>query len=188
MSQTQSKRIEEIRERVERVIKGFLSKDHYDGLFETRIQKLIFYSEVYTIVHYRRRVTEAVYRPYMYGAYSENVSDILSTMDGVKRNRIIRHGNRTIQYSIKGPISNDDSTSKIIDKVHKETKFTDTSDLAQFSKDSYLFENTKYDHEMQFEEFAEALDAHPDIEKEHKQILPEKVDSVDPEDLVEVTD
>jgi len=169
------------------VIKEFLSKPKYDELFETRIQKLIFYSEVYSITHYRMRLTEATYKPYMYGAYSEDVRDVLESMRGITRKRTIRYGDRTVGYRLSGDQANfesDQVVQRIVDRVHEATEFKETSDLAQFSKESFLFENTEYNHQMRFEEFAEALDAYPDIEKELMDELPDKVvfKDLEPED------
>jgi uncharacterized protein YwgA len=189
MAVTESNQLDpDVRQRVERVIKEFLSQDWYDGLFETRIQKLIFYTEVYSVVHYRKRVTEATYKPFMYGAYSEDVRDVLKEMEEVDRTRKIRHGKRTVEYSlVNWDREDDDAISRIVRKIHNSTKNT-SSALARFSKDSWLFENTEYNHPMQFDEFVEALDENPEIEESVLEQVPDGISlsSGDLSDLVEV--
>ncbi|MUV49289.1 hypothetical protein [Haloarcula sp. CBA1122] len=65
--------------------------------------------------------------------------------------------------------------TKICDYVGGES----TEELAQFSKDSWLFENTEYNHPMAFTEFAEAMDVLPKTEKKLKKKMPSKVDLSD---------
>jgi uncharacterized protein YwgA len=167
---------------LELVIKQFLS--YYDELYETRIQKLVFYTEVYAVCYYQKRVTAAEYRPYMYGAYSGDVADALEQMDGIGRSRRVRYGNRTVVYSYEGEVEDLDRTRReIVRCVHEHTRETSTEDLAQFSKDSWLFEKTEYDEPMQFDEFREALDDYPEVEEELKRQLPDTVDKVDESDL-----
>lgn len=171
--------------RLENVILEFLGKSHYDELYETRIQKLIFYSEVYCIVHYRRRLTEAEYKPYMFGAFSPDVRFALNHMENIQRKRMIRHGKRTEAYSTEeSPDELERPIQDIIDQVHEHTKNKSTPDLAQFSKESYLFKETDYDTPMKFAEFANALDDHPNKQELLENQLPEKVNISGHEDVL----
>lgn len=174
--------------RVKEVIREFVGQPEYGELFETRIQKLIFYTEVYCILHYERRLTKAEYRPYMFGAFSPDVRHALNSLDDIEKRRTIKNGNRTVAYSC-GERSNqlDNDSKNIIRQTHLATRDKSTDELAQFSKDSYLFENTKYDTPMKFDEFAEALEQHPDIQKELKEQMPEKVEIYSKENLVSIT-
>jgi uncharacterized protein YwgA len=179
---TQTDLTEEEMERLQSVIKEFLTQSE-DELFETRIQKLIFFSEVYCILHYQHRITPAEYRPYMYGAYSRDVSLALEQLDGINRRRTIVHGDRTTGFSIKKNEPHvGDNLQKIIEKVCTSTKDEDTEDLAQFSKDSWLFTNTEYNHPMKFPKFAKALKDHPDIKERLLKKMPERVSEVDEQD------
>jgi|GEM_PF-4663483 len=177
MSQSHSERLDDgAKARINDLIKGFLALDFYDGLHETRVQKLVFYTEVYVVAHYRMRATEASFRPYKYGAYSKDVRIQLENLTDVDRKRIIRHGERTVEYSTESHSYEHEVFSNLVEKVHQATKFKSTSELAQFSKDGWLFENTEYNQPMHFDEFASALDDHPNLEQELKSQLPEKVD------------
>lgn len=182
---TQTDLEEDELERIQSVIKGFLAL--YEELFETRIQKLIFFTEVYCVVHYRRRMTHAEYRPYMYGAYSRHVSLALEKVRGIKRQRTVAYGERTTAYSLEGATDLEEGMEKILQKVNEAAKGKQTEELAQFSKDSWLFENTEYDHPMQFSEFAEALDEHPEIEEKLKDQLPEAANINEDESLISLS-
>ncbi|WP_152422376.1 hypothetical protein [Halorubrum californiense] len=163
------------RETLETVIKQFLSL--YDELYETRIQKLVFYTEVYTITNYSRRVTKAEFKPYKYGAYSTDIKHTLEEMDGINRRNTVRYGNRTVAYSLPDfctPLESDSPRAKIIQTIHDATKNVLTEDLAQFSKDSWLFEETEYNHPMQFEEFHEALERDSGTKERLENQLPDK--------------
>ena len=180
---TQTDLSEEEINRVKSVIKEFLVQSKHKELFETRIQKLVFYSEVYCVLYYRRRLTHAEYRPYMYGAFSRDVRIALNSLEGVDKNKKIIHGDRTTGYSLE---ENSDSLNNdakdIIGKVCEHVKHESTEELAQFSKDSWLFEETDYNHPMIFPEFAEALDENPKIERSLKKQMASKVDDVDEEE------
>ncbi|MFC4405423.1 type II toxin-antitoxin system antitoxin SocA domain-containing protein [Haloarchaeobius iranensis] len=173
---------EEELDRVKLVIKEFLVQSQRDELFETRIQKLIFYGEVYCVVHYSRRMTKAEYRPYMYGAFSRDVRYALNVMDDItEKNRIVNN-NRTTAYSLdsKDNFVSDGLQriiSAICDKVNRES----TEELAQFSKDSWLFEETEYDQPMDFEEFDRAITQNDGIKNKLERQLPEKIDGVESE-------
>lgn len=169
-------------ERIQQVIKEFFIQG-YDELFETRIQKLIFFTEVYCIYHYRMRMTQASYKPYMYGAYSRPISDALEGInDAVHRRKVVRNGNRTVIYSLEDESVDSglpEPLKTIISRVYDETRGKSTDNLAQFSKDSWLFKKTEYNHPMDFEEFAEALDENPEAAQKLGSQLPQEVDGAE---------
>jgi len=173
--------------RVKEVIREFLAQPEYDELYETRLQKLIFYTEVYCILHYGHRLTEAEYRPYMFGAFSPDVRHALNNLDDIKKRRTIKNGNRTVAYRCSEKSDwLDEDTKCIIRRTHLSARRKSTDELAQFSKESYLFENTEYDPPMKFTEFEEALDEHPDIRKELLSQMPEKVEISSEDNLVPI--
>jgi uncharacterized protein YwgA len=170
--------------RVQEVIREFLAKPFYEELWETRIQKLIFYTEVYCVVYYEARMTKANYKPYMFGAYSPDINTALEQMEDLNQRRMIRNGKRTVAYSLGSDGERLDTELKpIIDRVHDQTMNKSTDQLAQFSKNNWLFEHTEYDHPMDFNELAEALEDHSEIKEDLKSQLPEKAD-VDEEKLI----
>ncbi|RDZ49814.1 hypothetical protein C5C07_20065 [Haloferax sp. Atlit-4N] len=182
---TQTNSTEEELERTQFIIKEFLVQSHHSELFETRIQKLIFYTEVYCILHYRRRLTNVEYRPYMYGAFSRDVRAALNSLDEVTRRKTVIQGNRTTGYSLSDHSSSlSDGIQNIIEKVCEYVSEESTEELAQFSKSSWLFENTEYDHPMNFPEFATALDAHPEAEEALLRQMPSRAEIDDAEDVL----
>lgn len=180
---------EEKIERIQSVIKDFLVQSNRKELFETRIQKLIFYSEVYCVFHYHHRLTHAEYRPYMYGAFSLDVRMAIESLEGIKRRKTVIHGERTTGYSIENHTGFvNDGVREIIEQVCNSVENESTENLAQFSKDSWLFENTEYDHPMDFSELNEALNKHEDIKKKLGKQIPSRIDDVIPEEhLVTLT-
>lgn len=183
---SQSDLTEEEKERIQSVIREFLAHASPDELYETRIQKLIFFTEVYCVLRYRRRLTHAEYRPYMYGAFSRDVRDALESMDDIRKRKTVIHGNRTTAYSLddlddyESPLNG--GIERIIETVWEAVKDESTEDLAQFSKKSWLFEKTEYDHPMQFIEFNEALRENPEIRSALKRQMPQKVKDVNEEE------
>jgi hypothetical protein len=140
---------------------------------ETRLQNLVFVTEVYATTYCRRRLTGAEFRPYMYGAYSPDVSETLSDSQCVTEHRRLKNGNRTTVYSSDGSNPKmDDSRETIVESVSDYTSGVDTDTLAQFSKDSWLFEHTPEDDPMQFTAFRDALDRSSDLEQRVKLRLP----------------
>lgn len=153
------------------VVRGFLNGQ--GEITETRLQNLVFVSEVYTVTYCRRRLTAAEFRPYMYGAYSPDVSDALSTAQGVQEHRRLKRGNRTTVYSFDGEDPDlDDGRKDIVESISAHTSDVDTDALAQFSKDSWLFEHTPDDDLMRFAAFRDALDRDSSLERRTKRTLP----------------
>jgi hypothetical protein len=166
--------------RVQKVIKAILKYSGHDELYETRIQKILFLGEVYCVLWYRRRLTQVEYCPYMYGAFSRDLRTALNDIQGVSRQKTVVHGNRTVAYTAKEePEDMADSVQEIVEHICNHSSSQSTEDLAQFSKDSWLFTNTDYNHPMKFAEFAEALDENPNIEENLKTQMPSCIDSID---------
>jgi len=58
------------------------------------------YAEVYCVVYYEARMTNAEYKPYMFGAFSYDIKSTLEDMGDLDRRRMIRNGKRTVAYSL----------------------------------------------------------------------------------------
>ena len=139
------------------VIKEFLSKYRY--LYEFRVQKLVFYAEVYTIDNYERRLTDASWKPYIYGSFSEDVRVAVRELD-VPTQTVYRNGDETIKYlnkGLSGQHLENEAKRAILDRVHQRTRNQSTKDLAQFSKNHWLFEHTDYESVMSFEKYLDHI-------------------------------
>jgi len=140
--------IDEVRE----VLKEFLSK--YKYLYEIRLQKLVYEAELYTLANYDARLTNAEFKPYIYGTFSETVRKALSSLD-VEKEVVTRDGEKTRKYLSYGVSGGDLSDLKkdIISSVHTRTKSTSTSELASNSKESWLYQNQEFGESMDFHEY-----------------------------------
>lgn len=137
---------------IQQVIKEFLSKYRY--LYEIRIQKLVYYGELYCLENYDRRLTDAEFKPYMYGSFSETVRQALHDLD-IPTEEARRNGNKTVKYLSYGVDGGElePAKKKIISRVHQLTKNESTESLAKMSKESWLYQNEEFDEPMDFERF-----------------------------------
>lgn len=144
-------------EALKEVIKEFLSKYRY--LYEIRVQKLVYYGELYCLENYGRRLTSAEFKPYMYGSFSEDVRKALRELD-LPTERTYKNGSETVKYLSYGVSSGEisDEKAEIISRIHQLTKNKSTDELAQMSKDSWLYENEEFDEPMNFERYKEEFD------------------------------
>lgn len=146
---------DEFRE-LKKVIKEFLSK--YKYLYEIRIQKLVYYAELYSLENYGVRITKSNFKPFHYGSFSETVRDALQDLD-LPTKTVRTHGKvtkRYLNYGVESP-SLSQEKKKVIDRVHERTRSTSTEELAKLSKDSWLFNNFNKGDEMTFADYKEYL-------------------------------
>lgn len=137
-------------EELKEIIIEFLSR--YEGLYEKRIQKLIFYGEIHTAKKTGERLTDASFMPYYHGPYSEAVTEALDELEESGRIQIREDD----QYAT-GLSGGDLSPKKrhLINKIHEESKRMSTDELVERAKESWLWKN--FDHEEDID-FAEYLD------------------------------
>lgn len=149
---------------LEEVIREFLS--NYKYLFEIRIQKLIYYAELYSIENYGLRITEADFKPFHYGSFSDTVREALADMD-LPEQSVRRHGNKTKRYLNYGVSSTQLSKEKkkVINRIHERTKSQSTDELAKLSKNSWLFDHLEKGESMEFKEYRSHLMTEFDIEE-----------------------
>jgi len=165
------------------VIKEFLSKYRY--LYEFRVQKLVFYAEVYTIDNYERRLTDASWKPYIYGSFSEDVRVAVRELD-VPTQTVYRNGDETIKYlnkGLSGQHLENVAKREILDRVHQRTRNQSTEDLAQFSKNHWLFEHTDYESVMSFTKYLHYI---RDLDEEDRSLFDSKHPEVRDERLVQI--
>lgn len=158
---------------LEDVLVGFLSK--YDFLHEYRLQKLVYAAELlYTEENDGEQLVNAEFKPYMYGSYSERLAETLDEIDN-RENVVARpdvhHGKRTEAYKFTGTGDGDlpESVGDLVERLHEATKSMTNEELAQWSKDSWLYQETDYDTPMDFTDYAEKEDQgeiNSDIESE----------------------
>lgn len=138
------------------VIRGFL--DNYDHLYEFRLQKLVYVAELVHWLDEGDRLTDADFKPYMYGSYSEAVGKTLQSLEEeIPHETSRKYGNITTKY--KNPGSDSSASAgghqQLLEAVADATRDAETADLEDWSKQSWLYRNTEYDSEMDFEDIDE---------------------------------
>ena len=142
------------------LIRGFLDK--YKFLHEYRLQKLIFFADLFAAEKYGERLTDTDFMPFMYGSYSDDVSNVLQELEenpDVSSKTDMHHGKTVTAYVGDSVDTSDlnDEVVEIIEQVHTVTNSKSNEELAQASKDSWLYEETEYAEEMNFREYAEKV-------------------------------
>lgn len=138
------------------VIKEFLSKYRY--LYEMRIQKLVYFAELYSMDNYEKRLTNATWKPYMFGSFSEDVRNALEDLD-VDSEVVRRNGSRTRKYFgynvSAGSLS--DGKKAIIQRVHEKTKNKGTEEMGKESKETWLYQEEEFDQPMDFGKYLQHI-------------------------------
>ncbi len=145
-------------EELKDVVIEFLSK--YEGLYEKRIQKLIFYAEVETAMKTGQRLTDANFMPYDYGPYSRAITQVLEELSEERRVSIRTNG----QYATA--LDGGDLSPKkkyLIGRIHEETKRMSTDELVDRAKETWLWENFDYAEEMDFARYIDEVIASPEV-------------------------
>ena len=130
---------------LQEVILEFLSR--YEGLYEKRIQKLVFYGDVRTAEKTGERLTNASFAPYDFGPYSKAIRQALDELREDGRVMVREDG----QY-VTALESGDLSPKKqyLIAKIHEDTKRMSTPELVDRAKDTWLWTEFTYAEEMDF--------------------------------------
>lgn len=158
---------------LEDVLVGFLSK--YDFLHEYRLQKLVYAAELlYAEENDGEQLVNAEFKPYMYGSYSERLAETLDNLDtheDIVARPDVHHGKRTEAYKFTGAGDGGlpENVGNLVQRLHEATKSMTNEELAQWSKESWLYQETDYDTPMDFDDYAEKEDRgeiNSDIESE----------------------
>lgn len=153
---------------IQEIIKEFLSKYRY--LHEFRIQKLMYFAELYTIDNYEKRLSDATWKPYMYGSFSEDVRTAVERLEDsneIDTEIVRRDGGRTTKYLGHGISGGSISTAKkrIVARVHQRFKSKSNDELGDESKTSWLYENQEFNSKMDFSEYLEQVQSMPEQER-----------------------
>jgi uncharacterized phage-associated protein len=145
------------KQELKEIVVEFLSR--YEGLYEKRIQKLIFYGEIATAIKTGQRLTDADFMPYDYGPYSRAITNVLDEL--VEEGRIsIREDGQYATTLSGGNIS--PKKTYLIGKIHSETKRMSTDELVDRAKDTWLWKNYEYGEDMDFAEYIDEVIMSPD--------------------------
>jgi len=152
------------------LIMGFLSTHRF--LHQFRLQKLIYLAELMYFEKHNKRLSDSEYRPYMYGAYSDDVDEALSELKshpGIKTETSHRYDGKKTSYSADLEPDLPDDVHALIQAVTNVTRKMSSEDLAEWSKSTYLFEETDFNDEMKFKEYKKRVDS-GEIEADWKRL------------------
>ena len=138
-------------EDLKEVIREFLG--HYSYLHEFRIQKLVYLLDLLSTLENNHRITDADFKPYMYGSYSEDIRDTLGELSSeIETELDLQHGEITTKYlgnSDGGAVRQE--TKELIERVVETADGEKNTDLGKWSKDTWLYKSTEYGRQMNFE-------------------------------------
>ena len=101
---------------------------------------------------------------------------------------VYRNGDETIKYlnkSLSGPHLENNAKLEILDRVHQRTRNQSTEELAQFSKNHWLFEHTNYESIMSFEKYLNYIQ---DLDEEDRSLFDPEHPEIRHEGLVQIND
>ena len=132
--------------------------EEFEFLHEFRIQKLLYIADLVAQLERGERITDADFKPYMYGSYSEEISNTLSQFEDeqkVEYSPDYQYGDVTTKYTnlIDGAdlTLSDEGVESILRRVKNATEGWTSQDLGEWSKESWLYKNTSYGSEMDFD-------------------------------------
>lgn len=133
-----------------------------EGLFSVDIQNLVFYADCKAVEKHNGRFTDFEFKPMMYGAHSEGLSDMIKdlseSVDGIFTETAIRDGTTDRKYSYVGRIDIHPEVGSFVDSVIEETKQYDTSEMTRISKENYLYNQASRGESLSFPSYREALE------------------------------
>ena len=130
-----------------------------DFAYNYRLQKLVFYGDIWCLQNFGKRLTSASFKPFHHGSYSEDIVDALDELaseDKIEYRVVRKNGNETRKYlghREGGRLSS--GKKRIVKEITDETDTLTTDELAQFTKQTWLFNNTEKGEPMDFEYYAE---------------------------------
>lgn len=140
------------RGRLEEVIREVLK--HSNPLFAVEIQKTIFYGEIYCTEKYAGRLTDARFYPSMYGAYSDDIREVLDDLESELPTKIgKRLGRNKPKFEAPEKGTENPELRRIIEEICSKTRTLDLDELTELSRENWLFRNTEHDEIMNFEKY-----------------------------------
>lgn len=144
-------------EELEEILKEMLHQ--LDFAYNYRLQKLVFYGDIWCLQNFGKRLTDTSFKPYNYGSYSDDVAYVLDELveEGeIEYERVAKSDGSTIKYlDYPGGGTLSAAKKEIIKQILDETSGLSSDELAQFSKQTWLFNNTEEGEPMNFEFYAE---------------------------------
>lgn len=160
---------------VESSIKALLY--FYPYLHEYRLQMLVYMSDLVAIHRGLGKLTEATFRPYMHGSYSDEVRETLHEIENQLEMELdYHHGKATMKYKYDSEPDLADEETELIEDIFRSTENCSNNDLKKWCKNTYLYESTPYGAAMDFEDYEDKVNndnkrVRKDISKEFPELL-----------------
>lgn len=150
------------RERAESIkpLLAYLIEQH-DRILDERIQKVAFYAEAIYHREHGERLTDAEWRPFMYGMYSPDARRALDDMkdNGAEIRHTMNNGRRTVAYvNPPEPAELPEDVGAFLDGAIEETRDVTTGELISWTKGTRLFQTTDFDTPADFASNSEVSD------------------------------
>lgn len=133
-------------ERLRNIILEFTDRPKEHAISEVGIQKLVYITDVYCAVYYGKRITNTDFKRYQYGAYSEEIHEILESSEEIGRKPVIQNRVRSVEYWNRGEGDLCTECKKITNTIKTKFRSYSEEELAKFSKQSWLYKNSNNGH------------------------------------------
>lgn len=144
-------------ENLEEILKEMLYRMDFADNY--RLQKVVFYADVWCLQNFGKRLTDATFKPSNHGSYSDDITDALDELveEGhVDHESVLQDDGPTRKYKSRqegGQVSA--AKTEILKLILDETGGLSSEELEHFSKQTWLFNNTAEGDTMDFEFYAE---------------------------------
>jgi uncharacterized protein YwgA len=132
------------------------------GRFSVEVQKLCFFADVYAVEKYRARLTSLEYGAYMYGPYSEEISerlDGLAQRGKIETRVAMRNGKTDAKYDVeRHPDSLTNGQRQVLRKTVEQLEEYDPADLTDLSRENWMYKTADSGDLLSFEQYANELE------------------------------
>jgi len=149
-----------------------------------RLHKFVFFGDLYSLHWHGGRLTDADFKAYDYGAFSEDIQDLLDELEesGEAQTTKSPSGRGKQYHNTRAPKLSREK-QEIVDEVWVELRDLGDKELGQLSKGTWLYENTPYDEKMDWEEYRQKVGTATQW-REVVESMKDKTPVSDPEDSV----
>ena len=134
-----------------------------EALFAVEIQKIVFFADIYATEKHCGRLTQTVFKPMMYGAYSDEIKKAIEDIesdDALIRKSGMRKGQTKKKYlylDVPGDMPHD--KYEFIEKIAIETGELSLDELTTLSKENWLYRNPTGKGKISFNDYRDALES-----------------------------
>lgn len=165
------------RDEMAEVVKAFLNqyRGATAGATKTRIQKMVFFGDIYCLQNFGYRLTNADFMTYDHGAYSRTLEDVVNDSESIET--FDSPYSRNPQYRATEPARISDEKAELVEHIFQKIVNRDTEDLAHLSKQTWLYKNTTHGDVMDFDRYRDDVMISPVIYRELDIEEPSEVNS-----------